>query len=188
MDRPVDRFQLASDLWTQPFENSLISLRIANSHLVGVLEAQIRNQSKVTESFVASKSLFIDGMLMDLCRAQSQKKVPLLTAALGILGEANKIPRDYHDWVAAYHRGAAPSEKWVDDIIILTRDMRPPAVDICLTGIAVATFDNLTMNVSYQSYVTEGEGGYKLDMTNWFSTFIPRHLARPHFDAREICE
>ena len=86
---------------------------------------------------MASKSLLVDEMLLDLCRAQSQKNVPLLTAALGILGEANKIPCEYHDWVAAYHRGAAPSEKWVDNIIILARDMRPPAVDICLTRITV---------------------------------------------------
>jgi hypothetical protein len=55
-------------------------------------------------------------------------------------------------------------------------------------GVVVACFDNLTMNVDYSSYVHEGESGYKLDMTNWFSTPIPRWLACTQFDAKQICE
>ena len=68
----------------------------------------------------------------------------------------------------------------------LARDHRPPPSEQTLEGVVVATFDNLTMQVDYCSYVREGEGGHRLDMTNWFSTLIPRWLAAPHF--RETLE
>jgi hypothetical protein len=126
MDQHVERLQLAADLWTQPFDDSLAALRSENGPFVAVLEAQIANQSRLTASLVVSKSLLVDGILMDVCRAQSQKKMPLLTAALGVLGEAHRVRREYHDWISMYHKGAAPSEKWVQDIIILARDLRPP--------------------------------------------------------------
>lgn len=188
LDSAVDKLQLASDLWTVPFEGTLSALREANSELVNLLESQIVNQSKITDTLTSNKALLIDGVLMDVCRAQSQKKMPLLTAALGILGEANRISREYREWLSIYHKGMTPSEKWVADILVLARDLRPPASEFCLPGIAVATFDNLTMNINYKSYVVDGEGGQKLDMTNWFSTYIPKHLAPPAFDANAICE
>ena len=68
------------------------------------------------------------------------------------------------------------------------REMRPQPTDLMLKGVVVACFDNLTMNVDYSSYVREGESGYKLDMTNWFSTPIPRFLVCTQFDAKQICE
>ena len=55
-----------------------------------------------------------------------------------------------------------------------------------ISGVAVAVFDNLSMKIDYSSYPSEGETGYKLDMTNWLSTRVPRRLA-PAMDARQIC-
>ena len=46
-----------------------------------------------------------------------------------------------------------------------------------IDGLGVAVFDNLTMKVDCSSYSTQGETGYKLDMTNWLSTRVPQSLA-----------
>ena len=71
--------------------------------------------------------------------------------------------------------------------MVLARGCRPPPVDALLLGVAVATFDNLSMKVDYSSYVHDGEGGYRLDMTNYFSVRIPRHLAERGFNAQQLC-
>jgi hypothetical protein len=187
MDLKSEKLRLARDLWRAPLGSSLIELRQANAALVAVLEAQIVNESKQTEMLIQNKARLVDGMLLNICRAQSQKKIPLLSAAFGVLSEVNHVAREYHDCLAMYFKGAAVSEKWVHDFMRdYARDARPLPLEPCLAGILVATFDNLSMNVNYQSYVKEGEGGYKLDMTNWFTTGIPRFLAPPGFDAARI--
>lgn len=188
MDEEVDRERLAAALWTASIVDSLEALKEANPVLVAVLRAQISNQSDQTEAFLFNKERLIEGMLMDVVRAQSQKKMPLVTAAGGLLAHANYLTRELHDFLTLYHKGALPSEAWVEDILRRARRHRPGPTLVVLLGVAVVTFDNLTMNVDYKSYVTGGEGGSRLDMTNWFSTLLPRELAPPGFDAEQICE
>ena len=105
---------------------------------------------------------------------------------MSILGEFNHIPREYHDSLAIYHRGAALSERWVREFLIDARAWRPPPSYEVIPGVVVAVFDNLSMKVDYSSYSTEGETGHKLDMTNWLSTTVPKHLS-PSMDARSLC-
>ena len=50
----------------------------------------------------------------------------------------------------------------------------------------VTVFDNLSMNIDYHSYSIGGATGYKLNMTTWLSTRLPRSLA-PAMDAKAIC-
>lgn len=184
MDDEIDRIRLEYDIWVKDPRDSLDELPAANFELVAVLESSISNQSKVTELFIDNKKRLVDGILLNICRAQSQKKMPLLTAALSVLEEANQVPAAFHDVLTTYFKGALTSKNWTKDFIVRARDRRPPPSAEPLEGVAVVAFDNLTMNVNYESYVREGEGGYKLDMTNWFSTQIPRTLAGAQFDAR----
>ena len=184
MDDEIDRIRLEYDIWVKDPRDSLDELPAANFELVAVLESSISNQSKVTELFIDNKKRLVDGILLNICRAQSQKKMPLLTAALSVLEEANQVPAAFHDVLTTYFKGALASKNWTKDFIVRARDRRPPPSAEPLEGVAVVAFDNLTMNVNYESYVREGEGGYKLDMTNWFSTQIPRTLAGAQFDAR----
>ena len=186
MDSEIDQERLAKDIWTLPFEKSLFDLRAANHELVTVLTCAIQNRSDVTESLIENKLRLIDGLLLNICRAQSQKKMPLLTVGLSIMGDANHLTRELHDLLTLHFKGALASEKWTKDLMKIARNHRPPPSDPVLEGVVVATFDNLSMQVDYSSYVREGEGGHRLDMTNWFSTTIPRWLAGRHFDAAQI--
>ena len=47
----------------------------------------------------------------------------------------------------------------------------------------MAVMDNLTMNLNYHTYMREGEGGERKDMTNWFTSAVPRFIAPPTFNA-----
>ena len=182
-----DRRRLAESLYAGNYAASIALLREQNAELVTVLKAQLANQSTVTEHLVLSRERMVDGILLDICRAQNQNVIPVLTAAMSILGEVNHVSREYHDALALYHRGAASSEKWVRDFLVEAREWRPPPPpDALIDGVAVAVFDNLTMNVDYKSYSCNGETGHKLDMTNWLSTRVPRSLA-PTLDARSEC-
>ena len=188
MDNEQDKQRLASDIWTEPFAGSLMAFREANPELVCILSSCISNQSKVTATLVENKERLVDGVLLNIVRAQSQKKMPLLTVALSLLAEANHVTREFHDVISLFFKGALTSETWAEEFMAKAREMRPQPTDLMLMGVVVACFDNLTMNVDYSSYVREGESGYKLDMTNWFSTPIPRFLVCTQFDAKQICE
>ena len=114
---------------------------------MAVLESSISNQSKVTELFIDNKKRLVDGILLNICRAQSQKKMPLLTAALSVLEEANQVPAAFHDVLTTYFKGAhLASKNWTKDFIVQARDRQPPAPSVePLEGVAVVAFDNLTM-------------------------------------------
>ena len=186
MQAPGEKDRLGRDLWTRDLGADLRALRAANSELVAMLRAQISNTSDVTEGSLRDSEREIDGILLDICRAQNMFKIPMLTAALSILGELNKVPREYHDALSKFHRGAATAENWVISFLPVAMAQRPPPDFETILGVAVCCFDNLSMQVDYKSYSSQGETGRKLNMTTWFSTLLPRHLA-PLFDALATC-
>lgn len=185
MDDARSREQLLKDIWTKDLTGSLNSVRESNPELLSVLNAAISNNSRATLAFVENKARLVDGVLLNLCRAQSQKRMPLITAALSILAKSHGIPRQFHDLLTMYFKGASASETWTDQFMADAMEHRPPPTEPILPRVTVATFDNLTMNIDYSSYVRQGEGGHKLDMTNWFTTSLPRQL-HPTFDAEKI--
>ena len=186
MHEPDEKARLARDLWKGDFSASMLLLRDQNPQLVEVLRAKLANSSDATSSRVAAVERYIDGVLLDICRAQNMFKIPLLTAATSLMCEVNKTAREYHDTISAFHLGAACSERWVNDFLPLANACRPAPTETMLPGVMACCFDNLSMKIDYGSYSTEGETGRLLDMTNWFSTQLPAHLA-PNFDAAAIC-
>ena len=125
-----DRQRLARELYAGNYGESMKILREDNAVLITMLGAQIANQSDETEILLNNRARLIDGMLLDICRAQNINSIPVLTAAMSILGEFNHIPREYHGILAVYHRGAALSEKWVRDFLTDARAWRlPPSYD-----------------------------------------------------------
>ena len=113
-----DRRRLVIELWQGNYAASSQRLRDNNAALVATLYAQIENTSDETDSLLRARDRMVDGMLLNICRGQSKNMVPVLTAAMSILGEFNHIPREYHDALAQLHRGAALSEKWIRDFLV----------------------------------------------------------------------
>jgi len=187
MRMPGEKERLGVDLWSGKLAGSIGDLRAANPELVALLRAKMSNTSRATEHARAAEERHLDGILADISRGQNMHKIPLLTAATSLLGEANKTSREYHDAIATYHLGAACSEKWVDDFLKMANALRPPPPWQTLHGVAVCCFDNLSMNIDYKSYSSDGETGRQFNMTNWFYTRVPRYLASPTFDAHQLC-
>ena len=186
MRKEGDKERLAVDLWQGDFSASMRQLREENPEFVEVLRAKLSNSSDATPAALAALERHIDGMLLDACRAQNMFKIPLLTAATSLICEVNKTSREYHDSISAFHMGAACSERWVTDFLPMANACRPAPTEATLPGVMCCCFDNLSMKIDYGSYSTGGETGRLLDMTNWFSTRLPAHLA-PNFDAAAIC-
>ena len=180
-----EKERLARDLWAGDFGRSVLELRNNNAPLVNVLRAQISNKSDVTPTSIAATERHLDGMLHDIVRAQNQFKIPLLTAASALVCEVNKTSREFHDLISAYHMGAALSKRWVETFLPIANACRPTSVEEMIQGVRACCFDNLSMKIDYSSYSSEGETGWLLDMTNWFSTWLPLKLA-PNFDAEKI--
>ena len=186
MMKPGEKERLARDLWTCNFSSSATALRSANAALVDVLRAQLVNTSPATESSISATERHIDGVLLDLCRAQNMHKIPLITAASALLCEVNGVAREFHDVVSAFHRGFALSEKWVHDFLKIVNACRPAPSHAVIAGLRAVCFDNLSVKVDYKSYSSGGETGHRKDMTNWFSTPLPAFLVPPSFDAGAI--
>ena len=100
MHEADEKARLARDLWKGDFSASMLLLRDQNPQLVEVLRAKLANSSDATRSRVAAVERYIDGVLLDLCRAQNMFKIPLLTAATSLMCEVNKTAREYHDTIS----------------------------------------------------------------------------------------
>jgi hypothetical protein len=192
MDKPSDRIALASDLWRGSYFESTGSIREENPVLVDLLETLIENTSNPSEEklqqFVEGKRRLVDGILVSIVRAQSQKKMPLLTAAIGIVGMCNCVTAEYHDAIASFSKGLTPSEKWLEDFVKDAMELRPePEPEEMIPGINACVFDNLQIQMDYHSYMVDGESGQLLDMTTWMSCPIPRRLA-PNLDLPSLCK
>jgi hypothetical protein len=186
MQEKGERRRLAIALYEGNYGESMALLREQNKELVAVLRSQLVNTSPSTQQSLRKEENHINGILLDICRAQNIHKVPVVTAATSLLAECNHTSREYHDVCALFHLGEVLSEKWVRDFLADARKWRPESTIIMLDGVAVIVFDNLTMKVDYSAYSSEGVTGYQLNMTNSLSTGVPKYLA-PTMDARKLC-
>ena len=186
MQSVADREKMAAEIWTADFTSSMEALKAANAPLVAVLEAQMVNTTRRTEISGAHKQRQLEGILLNLVRAQSIHKVPILSAALSILCEANLVKREFHDAITFMMKGALLSETWTENFMKKASQMRPAPTEPMIPGVMVTVFDNLTMNVAYHSMCVGGETGEKLDMTNWFAVRVPQLLA-PAMDGMQSC-
>ena len=188
MDQPAAKELLAMQLWSGGIDAELARLREANPLLVQLLYRLIANEATPAnpQHFASRKQNLVDGILVSIVRAQSQKKMPLLTAAIGVVGLCNNVSREFHDAITFFYKGASPSEVWLDSLMESAIKCRPPPSEDVVPFVIAAAFDNLTMKTNYGSYMVAGESGERIDMTNWMTCQVPRFLAPPAFDARRI--
>ena len=106
--------------------------------------------------------------------------------ALSVLVETNQVPREFWLAIRAFFHGTVAVEAWVDGLLALAHDLRPPPDYEELPGVAIGVFDNLSMQFNYGSYMREGGGGERKDMTNWLYCTLPKSLALPGFDAHKL--
>lgn len=183
-----EKVELARQLWRGGYAESLSAMRDANPAYVKVIEAQVANSGdgKASEKHVARKRRLVDGILMCTSRAQSKMNMPLVTAALTVLSNADNVPVDFHEAVRQFFNGALATPNWCTSLMEEACKVRPPPDEETVDQVRVAVFDNLSMKKQYGAYMLGGEGGELKHMTNWFHVSLPRHLAPPTFSAHQI--
>ena len=76
----TERRRLAEHLYNGNYLDEMVRLREQNKELVLVLHDQPVNTSDETEHLLAARARAVDGVLLDLCRAQNKFLVPVLSA------------------------------------------------------------------------------------------------------------
>ena len=185
MQTPGDKVLLSQAIWLGGYNDSMVCLREANPELVEVINAQTKSQYDADPDRHAR---LVNGVLLNIVRAQNQFKVPLVTAAFTILSDVQGVKHTFHEVIRRNFSGALMTNNWGDGFLELARANRPASDDEMLEGVQVGVFDNLSMKLNYGSYVTQEAGGELKHMTNWLVAEIPRKLATPGFSADYICE
>eukprot|EP00964_Phaeocystis_antarctica_P165302 scaffold145085_cov148-Phaeocystis_antarctica.AAC.1 len=180
MQRHSDKVLCAQAVWLGGYVKSMVHLREANPELVQVIEAQVQSQYAAE---AGRHARLVNGVLLNIVRAQSQFNVPLVTAAFTILSDVQGVKHTFHETIRRNFPGALMSANWGDGFLALANANRPAADDVMLVGVQVGVFDNLTFKMNYGSYVTQEAGGEMKHMTNWLCAEIPRRLAPPGFNA-----
>lgn len=190
MDLAEGREQLASSLWRTVDFLGESSMAAANSALTAVLETLLRNTYRGgdSESSHLRTMLRVESILVDLQRAQSQKRMPLLTARFSCACLRAQLPRSLWDLFSLCFPGLLASHTWTEEFVQFASCRRPPCNYEELPLVGGVMFDNYQRKIMYSSKVTSDSHGFLLDMTNWATMRIPRILANQHFDANELCE
>lgn len=191
LDSAAARAMLADAMWQST--DLLLgddSLSAANGSLAAVLEVVLRNSYRASnDSSLCLRTAFrVESIMADLQRAQSQKKMPLLTARLSCAFMRAQLPRQLWELISMLVPGVLASYSWTEDFVGYASSRRPPCKYDELPHVGGVVFDNYSRKVLYSSQATVESSGYFLNMTNWGSIKIPRLMAPPGFDATQICE
>lgn len=129
----------------------------------------------------------LEGILTDLQRAQSQKKMTTITARMSVAAARCQLHRNMWRLISLLSPGVMASRTWTEEFMTFARDLRPPCSYEELPLVGATMFDNYTRKVLYKSQVTVEKSGYLLNMTNWASFTVPKIMASPNFNANELC-
>ena len=184
MDDAAARLALIKILWTGDFGPHVGASCAANEQLHSMLRVCVTNTYRPNdpESYERHRSYQLESTFNNLLRIQSQKQMPLITAAQSVMAERDQLGGPLWHAFAHGSPGTLASQHYTKTLINDARALRPPASEPLLTSISAVVFDNYTRRCLYKSQVSAGQGGYQLDMTNWGVIRIPARLA-PNMDA-----
>ena len=185
-----ERIGLAAAMWSGASLLDDRSLTEANAALASVLEVVIRKCGDTSEDADDSDvrtAIRLESILTNLQRAQSQKKMALVTARMSVTAARCQLHRTFWRIISLISPGVLASRTWTEEFMTFARNHRPPCEYEELPGVGATMFDNYTRKVLYKSQVTVEQSGFLLNMTNWGSFTVPKMLAPPNFDARQLC-
>lgn len=189
MNSHVEREKLADCLWQTASFLGEGSMTASNTQLAAMLEVLLRNtyRSANVEESARRTAIRLESLLVDLQRAQSQKKMPVLTARFSVAAYRAQLPRLLWEMMSLCFPGLLASHTWTESFIGFANSRRPPCPYEELPKVGGVLFDNYQRRVLYSSKATVVKQGYLLDMTNWGSVRIPRLAAPTNFDATRLC-
>lgn len=183
------KVQLIQRLWRGDLRDCFEGMQQANAEMHSFLQHVTSNTYRARSNYVdASEThLQFEGVFAQLTRLKSRLQMPIITAALSVCALKHQLPKVLWDMLSAFSKGMLASDKWTEQLCQEAMNFRPPAQYQPLRGVGAAVFDNYSRRCLYKSLISEGAGGYRLDMTNWGTFPLPKQFASPTFDPFEIC-
>ena len=178
MDREGDRIALIDDLWRGDFIRSVGRFTEMNKDLVFLFENivdDVLGHAPRMRDKISTIPRF-EGVLSQLMRSRSQKRVPIEVAVLSVVFLLYSVPHFAWQAVAQLTRGVM-SWSWTVNLCdeAVDRDPGPPYATI--TGLTAAVFDNFQMKIGYGSFATQETKARLFQITNWASVFLPATAA-----------
>ena len=188
MDDPGARIACIRQLWTADYTEAIGALASANPELALLLQTTIASRYNGTDAgrYAADCAQRLDAVLSDLARMRSQKLVPLWTAAFSVMSMGRQLSSALWASIGKLHRGLLMSETWTKRLVADAVALRPPPAEPLVRAVHCTVFDNYTRQCFYKSQVSAGEGGYRLDMTNWGVLRVPARLLPSNFDGCQV--
>ena len=171
---PEGKNMLVDALWSGAWVEQVASrFSDANPSLRHFLEQQVVDDDEESTRFRALQGQSRwEAVMSAIFRARSQRFVPIETAAMSIMWLYYRVPEPI--WNAGHYFGRSiMSSKWTEELCDIAKQRDPGPQYPVVEGITAAVFDNFCMQVGYSSYATSGEAGYRLEMTNWATVFLP---------------
>lgn len=187
------RIELAKAMWAGIAGTGERAFMHTNAELVGFLEVLLRNTytsraANNSGAVINSRKQFrIESVLTILARAQSQKRMPLLTARLTCAAYRIQMPHTLWRIFSVLNPGLLASFSWIDKFLSFAIEFRPPCPYETLPLVGGVMFDNYSRKVLYSSQATVEKHGYMLNMTNWATFHIPSSLSLPDVDYDALC-
>ena len=191
MDSKLERERCIVQLWKPDgLKEAAGSLVASNEALTHVLRACSANSYRPVdeESYAASREMRLEATLCDLQRDKNQKLVPIWTAALSVKAAKEQLRSSMWLSISRMHRGALMGDLWTDSFIEEAVAFQPPSAEPLIEVVQCTVFDNYSRRCLYKSTVSAGEGGYRLDMTNYGRLPIPLRLLPSGFDGKDVFE
>ena len=173
MDNVGAKANLIDALWGSSWTEGISSrFSDANPALRFLLEQQTTDGEESHRFHGLQGQSRWEATMSTLLRSRSQKLVPIETAALSIMWLYYRVPQPVWDTVSYFGRYVM-SRDWTENVCDLALERDPGPAYPVVEGITAAVFDNLMMNVGYSSYMSGGQAGRKIEMTNWATMFMP---------------
>ena len=189
MDSKLEREKCIVQLWKPGgLAEAQGSLATCNEALAAMLRACTANGYRPAdeEAYMKAREMRLEATLSDLVRDQNQKMVPIWTAALSVACAKHQLAGSLWSMIAGLRRGALLSSKSTQSFIEEAVALRPPPPEPLMEVVAFTVFDNYTRRCLYKSTVSAGEGGYRLDMTNYGRVRVPLRLLPAGFDGQDV--
>ena len=189
MDSQEQREQCIVQLWTPgSLQKAIGSLAASNEALADTLHACTANTYRRADAdeYAAARAIRTETTFSALVRDRNQKQVPLWTAALSVASYKHQLKGPLWSIFSRVDRGLLMSHDWTAAIIDEAARLRPPNAEPLIESVGFTVFDNYTRRCLYKSTVAAGQGGYRLDMTNYGRVRVPLRLLPAGFDSQDV--
>ena len=174
-DGQLERLQLVRWLIHSDYNSIFVELLEANPDLADILRSLTSNKYTPDdeEQYEIKREFRLSSAAALLIRNHNPHHLPALNVILTIYIYQHKVPQFTWDLLCAMR--LCLSRWWLhEQLLPIARQEGTPCPYSTIPFVGGAAFDNWTLQVAYKGLQTICNDGYRLDMTNWVSIWLPK--------------